>query len=111
MKTCMTACSGSGVCGNGSHYSVSMPALDLRVALDNLDLESFKASITKKNSTAQYSFRTSDWSGGTLLMVRAIYSAGLSTALGRPREHVKFGHRYLSEKAIGCLLGIHWIHA
>ena len=39
--------------------------------------KSFKA---EKNSTAQYSVRTSDWSGGTLLMVRAraIYSAGLS---------------------------------
>ena len=38
----------------------------------------FKASITEKNSTQQYSFQTSDRSGGMLLMVRAIYSAGLS---------------------------------
>ena len=44
------------------------------MALD-LDSENFKA---EKNSTAQYSFRTPDRSGGTLLMVRAIYSAGLS---------------------------------
>ena len=39
-------------------------------------MTSFEASITEKNSTAQYI--ASDWSSGTLLMVHAIYSAGLS---------------------------------
>ena len=56
-----------------------------------LDLDS-EASITEKNSTAQYSFRALDRSGGTLLIVRAIYSAVLSiyihgiTSAKRTRE-------------------------
>ena len=62
----------------------------------------FEASITEKNSIAQYSFRTSD---GTLLMVCAggyLYNI-ISTGLRQPREHVKFGHRCSSEKATRCL--------
>ena len=43
-----------------------------------LDLDIVKSFKAEKNSTAQYSFRTSDRSGGTLLMVHAIYSGGLS---------------------------------
>ena len=51
----------------------------------NLDSESFKAE--KNSIIAQYSFRTSDRSDGTLLMVRAIYSAGLPIIL-YPRDYV-----------------------
>ena len=103
----------------GSRYSMPQSQIiwSLRVALD-LD------SKAEKNSTAQYSFRTSDRSGGTLCvlslagqplqergwsarLVRAIYSAGLSIyismGLRQPRERVKFGRRCLSEKATRCL--------
>ena len=67
---------------------------------------SFKASITEKNSTPQYSFQTSDRSSGTLLMVRAIIAQSYLYIHGivrQPRECMKFGHRCLSEKATHCL--------
>ena len=72
------------------------------MALD-LDSEIFKA---EKNSTAQYSFRTSDQSGGTLLTARLYIAQGylyISMGLCQPRERVKFGRRCSSEKAIHCL--------
>ena len=55
------------------------------------------------NSTAQYSFRTSDrlWRGTHCSMNEIIYSTNLAlftTGLRQPRERMKFGQWYLSEK-------------
>ena len=64
----------------------------LREWLSTLIVTNFKASITEKNSTAQHSFRTSDWFSGMLLMVCAIYiySAGLSMYIHEITSYVYY---------------------
>ena len=59
-----------------------------------LDL-SFKASITEKNLTAQYSFRSPAAHGACYIYNNIIaqgYRYIISMGLCQPREHVKFSH-------------------
>ena len=52
---------------------------------------------SQMNSTAQYTFQTSDRSWYCMLLYNSAKLA-LSMGLCQPRERVKFGQQYLSEK-------------
>ena len=96
--------SGSGACGKGRHYSgYTVYIRSLRVALD-LDSDKFRSfnHREKLDSAVQFQFGPVARCLWCVLYIAQGYLY-ISTGLRQPRERVKFGHRYSSEKVARSL--------